>query len=56
MIKDPQFVERGKTVTDDFAPTTYQEVDAWVQALGRTPPEAIDFISVMLRGQGINVE
>jgi len=56
MVKDPRFIERGKTATDDFAPTTYQEVEAWVQALGRTAPEAIDFISVMLRGQGVNVE
>ena len=56
LADDSVFIERRKNVGDDFTLASHQDVKAWVQALARTPTEAIDYISVMLRGQGVQVD
>jgi tripartite-type tricarboxylate transporter receptor subunit TctC len=56
MVVDPDFLARAKTMADDFTPTTWQDLQAWMKDLGDTPREAIDFLAVMLRHQGVQVE
>jgi tripartite-type tricarboxylate transporter receptor subunit TctC len=56
MVRDPQFIDRGKAISDDFEPLSHEDVEALVQALGRMPPQAIDFMSGLLRKQGLDVQ
>jgi hypothetical protein len=56
LLDDPEFVERSRKLTDDFAPMPHDEVEAWMKALGRTPPEALDFVAAMIRRQGVQAE
>jgi hypothetical protein len=52
MSKDPLYVERGS----DYAPTTHQDIETLVQTLSKTPNESIEYITTMLRGQGLAIE
>ena len=56
IVDDPVFNQRRSSVADDFTLAPHEEVEAWVRNLASTPPEAIEYISVMLRGQGIQVD
>jgi tripartite-type tricarboxylate transporter receptor subunit TctC len=56
MVQDPAFIERGKTIADDFTPIAYPDVERWMKKLGRTSDAAIDFITVMMRRQGARKE
>lgn len=56
MMKDAEFVERSKNVSDAFEPMTAEDIEKLVMTLHRTPPEAINYISHMLRRQGLKVE
>lgn len=56
MVQDPEFVERGKKISDDFEPLLHADIDHLLNTLGATPPQAIDFITAMLRRQGLEVE
>lgn len=53
---DPEFAEMGKKISEDLEPMSYQDVDLLVQKLGATSPEAVAFISAMLRKQGLEPE
>jgi tripartite-type tricarboxylate transporter receptor subunit TctC len=56
MTQDPEFNARAKVMADDFTPTTWQDLQSWIKTMGETPREALDFLSVMLRHQGVAVE
>jgi tripartite-type tricarboxylate transporter receptor subunit TctC len=56
MVRDPQFIERGKKISDDFEPMSHADVGALIHRLGRTPPQAVDYINDMLRRQGLEVQ
>jgi tripartite-type tricarboxylate transporter receptor subunit TctC len=56
MVQDPNFIERGKKIADDFTPVGYRDVERWMKKLGSTPDAAIDFISVMMQRQGARKE
>jgi tripartite-type tricarboxylate transporter receptor subunit TctC len=56
LVSDSEFVERSRKLADDFTPMAYPEVEAWIKKLGSTPPEVLDFIAAMIRGQGVKVE
>jgi hypothetical protein len=56
MVRDPQFIERGKAISDDFEPMSHDDVEALIHRLGRTPPQAVDYISDLLRKQGLEVQ
>ena len=56
VLSDPEFIERSRKLTDDFTPVPHDEVEAWMKALGRTPQEALDFVSAMIRRQGVKLE
>ena len=56
MIQDPEFIERGKKISEDFVPLLHGDVEALLNTLGGTPPAAIDYIGALLRKQGLEVE
>jgi hypothetical protein len=56
MIQDPEFVERGKKISEDFVPLLHGDVETLLNTLGGTPPQAIDYISTLLRKQGLEAE
>lgn len=53
MSKDPEFIERGKKMSEDFAPQAGKDVEDLLKTLGDTTPEALDYIKTMLKTQGI---
>jgi tripartite-type tricarboxylate transporter receptor subunit TctC len=56
MIKDPEFIDRSKKVSEDFEPQSASDIERLIKTLGSTPPEAFDYISEMLRKQGLGGE
>ena len=56
MAHDPDFIDRGRKISDDFVPLSSGDVEALVNTLGSTPPQAIEYISMMLRRQGLEVQ
>lgn len=53
---DPAFVSEGKKMSEDFTPMTAEDVQGLVDTVGATTPEAIDYITTLMRKQGIRVE
>jgi tripartite-type tricarboxylate transporter receptor subunit TctC len=53
---DPSFIAQGKAFSDQFVPVAGKDIDRRIKTLANTPPEAIDYIKVLLRKQGLNVE
>ncbi len=53
---NPGSAQLGKEISEDFEPVAYDDVDFLIEKLGSTQPEAIAYISAMLRRQGIDVE
>jgi tripartite-type tricarboxylate transporter receptor subunit TctC len=56
MVRDKQFIDRGKAISDDFEPMPHADVEALIGRLGRTPPQAVDYINTLLRKQGLEVQ
>jgi tripartite-type tricarboxylate transporter receptor subunit TctC len=56
MIRDPDFIDKSRKISDDFEPMLHGEVEALVATLGSMPPQAIDYISAMLRKQGLETQ
>lgn len=56
LAADPNFIAQGKSFSDDFVPVSGADVEFRVKTLANTPPDAIDYIKVLLRKQGLNVE
>ena len=56
LLDDPEFLARAKVMSEDFTPTYWQDLQSWIQTMADTPPESIEYISVMLRHQGVMVE
>jgi tripartite-type tricarboxylate transporter receptor subunit TctC len=56
LIKNPEFVDRGKEISDDFVPLRHGEIEQLLSALASTPPEAIDYTMTQLRRQGLEVQ
>jgi tripartite-type tricarboxylate transporter receptor subunit TctC len=56
MLRDADFVERGRKISDDFVPLSYREVVPLIAKLGSTPLTAIDYTTQLLRRQGLDVQ
>jgi tripartite-type tricarboxylate transporter receptor subunit TctC len=56
MTQDPEFNARAKVMADDFTPTTWEDLQSWIKTMGDTSRESLDYLSVMLRHQGVAVE
>ena len=55
LARDPEFVELGQRISEDFAPMTYRDVEQLVGALADTPPEVMEYVTGMLSKQGLKV-
>jgi tripartite-type tricarboxylate transporter receptor subunit TctC len=53
-MTDPEFLERGKTISDNFLPMSTAEVEGLIRDLAALPPAALDYMSAMLRKQGLD--
>src|SRR5262249_43664152 len=52
-IKDAEFLDRGRKISEDFEPQSASDVKGLIDTLGSTPAEAFDYINDMLKRQGI---
>lgn len=55
MIRDRDFKAYVEKIEKNLAFRTHEDVELLLGVLDRTPPEAIDFISTMLRSQGLTI-
>ena len=53
MMLDPDFVDRGRRMSDDFEPWPHTDVEFLINRLGAIQMEAIDRLGVMLKKQGL---
>ena len=56
MAQNPDFIELGKKTSDDFLPMLSGEVETLVNGLGKSSPEAMAYMNVLLKKQGLPVE
>jgi tripartite-type tricarboxylate transporter receptor subunit TctC len=56
LMRDADFVERARKVTEDFVPMSYRDVGTLVGALGAVSPEGFALVNQMLRKQGLDVQ
>ena len=56
MSKDPNFVAHGEKLSEGFSPQSSADIEALVQSLTSTPPEAIDYMKMLMNKQGLRVE
>jgi tripartite-type tricarboxylate transporter receptor subunit TctC len=56
MVQDGEFIERGKKTSDDFEPMLSGEVETLINALASVTPGAFDYLSTMLKKQGLPTE
>jgi hypothetical protein len=45
LARDPEFVELGQRISEDFTPMTYRDVEQLVGALADTPPEVMEYVT-----------
>jgi tripartite-type tricarboxylate transporter receptor subunit TctC len=53
VVQDPDFLARGRKISDDVVPLLSGDVETLIRRLGDTSHEAIDYISTMLKKQGL---
>jgi len=53
---DPAFADLGKQISDDLEPMAWDDVETLIKKLGSTSPEAIAYITTMLRKQGLETD
>ena len=53
---DPEFLEAGDKISDGFSPVEPADVEAFVKTLAETPPEALNYLSDLMRKQGLRVQ
>jgi tripartite-type tricarboxylate transporter receptor subunit TctC len=54
--RDPELLEQGRKISEDFSPMSADDVALLVQRLGGTPTEATEYTKVLMRKQGLRVE
>jgi hypothetical protein len=54
MVADKEFNEHGRRMSEVFAPMTDADVTGLVKNVVDTPPEAVAYLSGLLRKQGIS--
>jgi hypothetical protein len=52
---DPEFLAQGRRISEVFTPMTDSDIRSLIQAGADAPREAIEFLDVLLRKQGINL-
>lgn len=54
--QDAEFLDRAKKISEDFVPLSAPEVEALINRLASLPPEATEYMTVILRKQGLNIQ
>ena len=55
-IELPEFLDRARKISEDFMPMSSGDVETLIHRLGSLPPQAIDFMTVILRKQGLEAQ
>jgi tripartite-type tricarboxylate transporter receptor subunit TctC len=55
-VVDPEFIERSKKLANDITPVSYRDVHQWMNQLGGTSNQALEFIATMLGNQGVKID
>lgn len=55
IAKDPEFIQKGKAISEDVSAMSPESVTSTVQTLAALPPEAFTYMKDMLRRQGLQV-
>lgn len=53
---DPEFVEVRKKITEDTTPVAHQDIELLVKTIAATPTEAMEYVKIILRKQGVQVQ
>ncbi len=56
LMDDRDFLEKGKKLSEGFEPMTAGDVEVLVRKLAGLPTEATDYMTVILRKQGLDVQ
>ncbi len=56
VVQDPEFLERVRKISDDFVPISAPDTETLIKKLSSVPPEATDFMTVVLKKQGLDVQ
>ena len=56
IVRNPDFLDRGKKTSDDFVPLLSREVESLIKTLGQRSPDAFAFLNRMFKKQGLPVE
>ncbi len=56
LIGNPEFLEKGKVISEGFEPMTAADVESLLQKLATVPVEATEYMGVILRKQGLDVQ
>ena len=56
MIKDPDFIERGKKISEDLAPMSHIDMEKFIGQMAGVTEETEIFIKNLLRKQGLRIE
>jgi tripartite-type tricarboxylate transporter receptor subunit TctC len=56
MMQDAEFIDRGKKISDDFVPLSAAEVETLIHKLASLPSEATEYMTIILRKQGLDVQ
>jgi hypothetical protein len=56
MMQDAEFLERGKKLSEGFVPMAAADVEVLVSKLASLPLEATEYVTVILRKQGLDVQ
>jgi tripartite-type tricarboxylate transporter receptor subunit TctC len=56
MIQDPEFIGRSKKISDDFVPMSSGDVENLIKKLASLSPQAIDYMTVILRKQALQTQ
>jgi hypothetical protein len=56
IVQDPEFIDRAKKISDDFLPMSSGDVEMLIKKLASLPPPAIDYMTLILRKQGLQTQ
>jgi tripartite-type tricarboxylate transporter receptor subunit TctC len=52
--KDPEFLEKGKAISQDFEPQKASDVERLINNLAATPQEVLDYNDALMKKQGLS--
>ena len=56
MVKDPDFIERGKKISEDLSPMSHLDMEKFIGQMAGVTEETETFIKNLLRKQGLRIE